>query len=74
MTRVFGVLLMTVGGLVLLTWAITPLRFIWPWLRGLPLPIKVGAGAAVFGVIVLLASLIQERFEERDADRALREE
>ncbi|HUT24026.1 MAG TPA: hypothetical protein VM492_06780 [Sumerlaeia bacterium] len=72
--RIFGFLLIAAGGVVLLTWLVKPLRFLWPWLRALPWPIQLGLAAAAAGFLLLLASLIWERFEEREQDRSLRDD
>ncbi len=68
----FGLIIL--GIVLVLTWAIEPLRMIWPWARALPLPIRIGALAATVGLAVLLGSLISERIREREADRSLRDE
>ena len=44
LVRITGFLLIAAGIVVWLTWAIEPLRAIWPWLRQLPLPIQIGFG------------------------------
>lgn len=72
--RIVGFLLMASGALVLLVWLIEPLRFIWPWLKMLPWPIKLGFSAAALGLLILMASLIWERLEDRPTDRTLRDE
>ena len=72
--RITGFLLIGSGVLVLLVWAIRPLRHIWPWLLELPPAIQIGIGAAALGLIVLMASLIAERIGEREADRKLRDD
>ena len=72
--RITGFLLIAAGALVILVWAIHPLRAIWPWLIALPPAIQIGIGVAALGLIVLMASLIAERIGEREADRALRED
>ena len=72
--RIFGFLLIAAGGVVLLTWLVKPLRFLWPWLRALPWPIQLGLAAAAAGFLLLLASLIWERFEGREQDRSLRDD
>ena len=66
--------LMLVGVVLVVVWAIRPLGFIWPWIRGLPLLIRIGVLAAVVGIAVLLGSLVYERIRERDKDKALRED
>ena len=72
--RITGFLLIGSGALILVVWAIRPLRFIWPALLALPPAIQIGIGAAALGLIVLMASLIGERIGEREADRKLRDD
>lgn len=71
LVRITGLLLIAAGALLLLTWLIEPLRLLWPWFRGLPLPVRLGTGAAALGLIIVLASLIHERVEDRAGDRDL---
>jgi hypothetical protein len=68
----FGLILL--GIVLLLFWAIEPLRMVWPWIRGLPLPIRIGVIAAAVGLAVLMGSLISERIRDREADKELRDE
>ncbi|MCA9417262.1 MAG: hypothetical protein KC931_05860 [Candidatus Omnitrophica bacterium] len=74
LVRVCGFLMIALGALILLSYLIAPLRAIWPWLLKLPLPIQIGLAVGVGGLILTLGSLLWERFEERDSDRALRDE
>lgn len=77
MNRLFrnvGFGLIAIGILLILAWAIEPIRLFWPWIRGLPLPIQIGALAAILGLAVLLVSLISERVREREGDQKLRDE
>ena len=74
LVRYIGFLLIIAGGVVLLVWMIKPLQFIWPWLAALPWPIKVGFSAAAGGLVLLFASLLYERFEERGQDQSLRDQ
>ena len=74
LVRILGFMMMAGGGLILLTYLVTPLRALWPWFRSLPLPVQIGLGAALVGLLILLGTLIWERLEERDADRALRDD
>jgi len=74
LTRIFGFLMIAAGAVVILTWLFAPLRFVWGLLLKLPLPIQVGLGAALFGLLLLLGSLIWERMEERKEDRELGDE
>lgn len=68
----FGLIVLGAGSL--LVWAIEPLRMVWPWIRGLPLLIRIGVIAAAAGLSVLLGSLIAERIREREADKQLLDE
>jgi hypothetical protein len=72
-TRILGYLLSGVGALALLFWMIRPLRAVWPFLLELPWPIRLGLGTLLLGFLLVMASLIAERIEERGADRALRD-
>lgn len=69
--RITGFLLIGTGALVLLVWAIRPLRFIWPALLALPPAIQIGVAVAGLGMVVLMGSLIAERIGDREADRRL---
>jgi membrane protein implicated in regulation of membrane protease activity len=72
--RILGFALMATGVLVILTWLIRPLRALWPWLRQLPLAIQIGLVAAAAGLLLLISTLLWERWEERAQDRSLRED
>jgi pilus assembly protein TadC len=72
--RITGVLFIAAGVVVILTWLIEPLRDLWPLFYELPLPIRVGLCLAGLGLLVLLGTLLWERFEEREQDHALRDD
>ena len=72
--RLIGWLMIVAGALALLTWLIEPLRFIWRALLALPLPMQIGLGAALAGLLLLLGSLLWERLEDRKTDRNLGDE
>lgn len=76
--RMTGFLLIIAGILVLLTWFIEPLRELlpqfWEWFKELPLPIRVGLTLAGTGLTLLFASLLVERWQDRDADKSLQED
>jgi hypothetical protein len=72
--RNFGIGLMVLGVILILIWAIKPLRMVWPWLLQLPLPLKVGVVIGTLGLVVLLGAMITERIGEREADQSLRDE
>jgi len=74
LTRIAGFMFIAAGVVVILTWLIEPLREIWPAIRSLPLPIQIGLTLAGAGLLIILGSLIWERFEERERDRSLRED
>jgi len=74
LVRITGFVLIAAGAVVALTWFIEPLREVWPWLLELPLPIRVGLSMAGAGLVLLVGSLLHERWNDRDNDRALREE
>ena len=69
--RITGFLLIAAGALIVLTWFIEPLREIWPHLLELPMPLKIGFSVAGIGLIVIMATLIWERWNEREEDRSL---
>ncbi len=71
LVRILGILMIAAGAVVLLTYLIEPLREVWPWLRQLPTPIQIGFALAGVGLLILLGSLIWERWEERENDRSL---
>ncbi len=76
--RTTGFLLIVAGILVIVVWLIEPLREalleLWPKLRQLPIPIQVGAALAALGLLILMVSLIWERFADRENDRTLLDE
>ena len=72
--RVFGFLLMVAGVVVLASYLIPPLRYVWPWFRQLPWAIQVGLGVAALGLVVLFASLLVERWQDRAEDPSSKEE
>ena len=74
LVRIVGFLMIGAGTLVVVIWAIKPLRFIWPWLRQLPWPIQLGFSIAAVGLVVLMASVIWERLEDRQLEGDLLDE
>ena len=71
LTRIFGIGLMAFGAILLLTWMIEPLRFLWPWFLALPVSIRLGLGAAAGVLSLLMGSLVWERLEDRQHERTL---
>ena len=69
--RNLGVGLMMGGVVMILIWAIKPLRMIWPWLLQLPLVLRIGVVAGALGLAVLLGSVLAERLSDREGDADL---
>ena len=59
--RITGLLMIAVGALVAGSWFIEPLRQVWPLLFDLPLPIRIGLGVAVAGLLVVFGTVLHER-------------
>ena len=72
--RRFGIGLMVLGVVLVAAWAFEPIAMLWPWVRGLPLPIRVGVIVAAIGIALLIGSLIQERLRDRERDKSLLED
>ena len=72
--RLVGYIVFGAGVLIALSYVITPLRFLVNWLVLLPVPLKIGLGAATFGLVLLFVSLLSERWADRSADAALKED
>jgi hypothetical protein len=67
-------MLIAAGMVSVATWLIKPLRFIWPWLRQLPIAIQIGFAAAAVGFVLLLGSIIWERLEDHEREKDLIDE
>jgi hypothetical protein len=72
--RNLGFGLMVGGVVMVLVWAIKPLRMIWPWLLQLPLILRVGVVAGTLGLAVLVGSLISERIRDRESEQYLKDD
>ena len=72
--RNLGFGLMVGGAVMMLIWAIKPLRMIWPWLLQLPMVLRIGVVAGALGLAVLLGSVLAERLSDREGDADLRDE
>ncbi|AKS43265.1 hypothetical protein [Wenzhouxiangella marina] len=59
--RWVGGLLILFGLLLAGSWFIEPLRELWPLIFDLPLPIRIGLVVAAIGLIVVMATILQER-------------
>jgi len=58
--RWVGSLLIIAGGLLAGSWFIEPLRALWPLIFDLPLPIRIGLVVAAIGLLVVMATVIQD--------------
>ena len=74
LVRITGFMLIGVGLLLCLSHVVEPLRDLWFLVYELPLVVRIGLAMAATGLLVLIASLIWERFEERENDRSLLDE
>lgn len=72
--RNLGFGLMVGGVVMILIWAIKPLRMIWPWLLQLPMVLRIGVVAGALGLAVLLGSVLSERLSDREGDADLLDE
>ncbi len=78
LVRIIGIVLMAVGVIVILTWLIEPLREVLPaivdWFRTLPITIQIGLTLAAIGFLLLFATLVWERIEDRKSEGNLLDE
>ncbi|QKK01956.1 MAG: hypothetical protein HND55_04350 [Pseudomonadota bacterium] len=58
--RWVGTLLIVAGLLLAGSWFIEPLRNLWPLILDLPLPIRIGLVIAGLGLLVVMATIIQD--------------
>lgn len=72
--RNVGVGFIGLGLLVMLTYFVEPLQMIYHAFRQLPGLMQFGLGAALLGSLITIVSLISERFADREADAALRDD
>jgi len=72
--RILGFMLIAAGAIAIATWLIKPLRFLWPFFRGLPFAIQIGLVAAGVGFLLLLGSLIWERLEDHEKEKDMIDE
>jgi len=72
--RLLAFALLSGAALIFLTYMIKPLRWIWPYFHSLPPAIQIGVGAAFFGFVLLIVSLVMERMGERDYNQSLRDD
>ncbi|MEN1728642.1 MAG: hypothetical protein AAGJ52_09385 [Pseudomonadota bacterium] len=58
--RWVGTLLIVAGTLLAASWFIEPLRELWPLIFDLPMPIRIGLVIAGVGLLVVMATVIQD--------------
>lgn len=63
-----------VGALIFLSWFVDPVWEILHLFSRLPVPLQIGSAVAAVGLIVLILSLLAERWADRAEDASLREE
>ncbi len=71
--RIVGVALMACGVLLVVTYTISPLRFLWRWFQWMDLPLQIGTAVAVVGLTILLTTMLFERIALRSYDKELKE-
>ncbi len=78
LVRILGVVLMAAGVIVILTWLIEPLRELLPAIvdgfRSLPITIQIGLTLAAIGFLLLFATVVWERIEDRKSEGNLLDE
>lgn len=74
LVRIAGFLFIAVGALLILSYLIEPLRELWKLVYELALPVRIGLAMAAAGLLILLGSLLWERYEDRESDRELLDE
>ena len=72
--RWMGYLLIAGGCITLVTVVLPSLHKMYLFIRGFSIPVQIGLVAAVLGLLILMASLIWERIQERPIDRSLRDD
>lgn len=70
--RILGLACMVLGVVLLVTYVVSPLRWLWWWFRHMPWPLQIGLGAAALGLCILTVSLLVERTRDRSYDKDLR--
>ena len=69
-----GFALIVLGMLIFLSWFIDPVWQVLQMFNQLPVPLQIGSAVAAVGLTVLILSLVAERWADREADAALRED
>lgn len=71
--RIVAVAFMIIGLLLVVTYTIEPLRFVWAWFRRMAVPLQIGFGVAGIGLVILLTTMLFERIALRSYDKELKE-
>lgn len=71
--RIAGVAFMACGVLLVITYTISPLRFLWRWFQWMDLPLQIGIAVAGIGLVILLTTMLFERLALRSYDKELKE-
>ena len=69
-----GFALIVLGMLIFLSWFIDPVWQVLQMFNQLPVPLQIGSAVAALGLTVLILSLLAERWSDREAEAALRED
>ncbi len=72
--RLFAFALLGTAAVIFITYMIPPLRAIWPYFKTLPGAIQIGIGAAFFGFVLLILSLVMERAGENEYNKSLKDD
>lgn len=73
-TQTLAVALMGMGTLIAIIYFIKPFQVVFDAFSSLPGPLQVAVGLVLVGLAVLIISLLIERWTDRDADAALKDE
>ena len=71
--RIAGVAFMVCGAILVITYTISPLRFLWRWFLWMDVPLQIGTAVAGVGLVILLTTMLFERFALRSYDKELKE-
>lgn len=71
--RILGLSSICIGILLIVTYFIEPLRFLWRLYRSIDLPLQIGFGVAGAGLCIILMTMLLERYSLRAYDRNLKD-
>ena len=72
--RTLGAAMIGIGILVFLSYFLDPLRAALEWFQYLPMPLQIGSIVAGIGLVILVISLLRERWKDRHDDAALKDD